>query len=120
MKAVGVALLLLASSSSPYVIDGDTLAFGRERVRIANLDAPDVGSHAHCDLEQRRGEAARAFARSVIRRASVVRVVDRQGLDRYGRTLARVLVDNDDFGRVMIAAGHGRPWRGRSSDWCRE
>lgn len=119
MKALAVALLLVAASGSPHVIDGDTLAFGRERVRIANLDAPDVGSHAHCALEQRRGEAARAFARSVIRRAAVVQVVDRQGLDRYGRTLARVMVDDRDFGRVMIAAGHGRPWRGRSSDWCR-
>lgn len=119
MKAVALALLLVAASSSPRVIDGDTLAFGRERVRIANLDAPDVGSHAHCALEQRRGEAARAFARAVIDRAAVVQVVDRQGIDRYGRTLARVLVDDRDFGRVMIAAGHGRPWRGRSSDWCR-
>ena len=119
MKAVAVALLLLASSGSLYVIDGDTLAFGRERVRIANLDAPDVGSHAHCALEQRRGEAARAFALSVMRRAAVVQVVDRQGRDRYGRTLARVMIDDRDFGRVMIAAGHGRPWRGRSSDWCR-
>ena len=119
MKAVALALVLVASSSSPYVIDGDTLAFGRERVRIANLDAPDVGSHAHCALEQRRGERARAFARSILRQAASVDVVDRQGFDRYGRALALVRVDGQDFGRLMIAAGHGRPWRGRSSNWCR-
>ncbi len=119
MKALAVALLLAASTSAPYVIDGDTLAFGREHVRIANLDAPDIGSHARCALERQRGQAARRYARALVREAQDIAVVGRQGEDRYGRTLARVQLDGRDFGRLMIAAGHGRPWRGRSSDWCR-
>lgn len=116
-----VAILLAATAASrpPYVIDGDTLAFGRERVRVANLDAPDIGSHAGCAQEQRLGAAARSFARSLIRSARRIEIIERQGRDRYGRTLARVLVDGSDFGQTMIAARHGRPWRGRSSDWCR-
>ena len=116
---VAILVIATAATRSPYVIDGDTLAFGSERVRIANLDAPDVGSHARCAQEQRFGQAARSYARALIRRARSILIVEREGQDRYGRTLARVLVDGRDFGEVMIAANHGRPWRGRSSDWCR-
>ena len=29
-------------SGVPYVIDGDTLAFGRKRVRIWGIDAPEM------------------------------------------------------------------------------
>jgi micrococcal nuclease len=119
MKALVAVALVLVSSTSPYVVDGDTLAFGRERVRIANLDAPDVGIHARCALEQRRGEGAKSYAQGLIRNASLIEIVHRNGLDRFGRTLARVQVDGRDFAGLMIAAGYGRPWRGRSSDWCK-
>jgi micrococcal nuclease len=118
MKIVAVALILVASSTMPYVIDGDTLAFGHERVRIANLDAPEIGRNARCKLEQRRGEAARAFARALIRDSETVEIVDWQGVDRFGRIVASVLVDNRDFAETMIDAGHARVWRGRSSNWC--
>lgn len=111
MKSLLVLTAVIAVTSPPRVIDGDTLVFGNEHVRIVNLDAPDIGSHARCALERERGLAARGYARAVS-------MGERQGRDRYGRTLARVRVDGRDFGQAMIAAGHGRPWRGRSSNWC--
>lgn len=120
MAALGAILVIAtAATRMPYVIDGDTLAFGHERVRIVNLDAPDVGSHASCAQEERLGQAARSYARALIRRADSIAIIGREGQDRYGRTLARVLVNGRDFGEIMIATNHGRPWRGRSSDWCR-
>lgn len=110
--------MLTAASSSPWVIDGDTLSFDGEHVRVSNLDAPDIGTHARCALEAERGREAKRFAIGLVRGASSVRIGRREGLDRYGRTLARVVVDGRDFAGFMIRAGHGRPWRGRSSDWC--
>ncbi len=118
MKLVAIVLSLFAASSSPYVIDGDTLVFGREHIRISNLDAPDIGNHARCALERQRGKASRGFAVALVRKAKSIEVIGRSGQDRYGRTLARVQIDSKDFGNLMINAGHGRPWRGRSSDWC--
>jgi endonuclease YncB( thermonuclease family) len=107
MKAIAVAMILVASSGQPFVIDGDTLAFGHERVRIANLDAPEVGRNARCRLEQRRGEAALAYARELIRGSSSVEVVDVQRIDRFGRIVASVLVDDRDFvfGAVDLQTG---------------
>lgn len=112
-------VMLTASRPAVWVIDGDTIDVRGERVRVANLDAPDVGSHAKCPLEERRGQAAKAYAIRLVRGAGEVGLADRQGQDRYGRSLARVILDGGDFAEMMIAAGHGRPWRGRSSDWCR-
>ena len=38
--------------------------------------------------------------------------------DRYGRTLARVLVDGEDVPCILIKEGYARPWTGRREDWC--
>lgn len=116
--AIFLLVLLSASRPAAWVIDGDTIDVRGERVRVANLDAPDVGSHAKCALEERRGQAAKAYAIRLVRGAGEVGLADRQGVDRYGRSLARVTLDRADFAALMIDAGHGRPWRGRSSNWC--
>lgn len=117
---VAIILLVVLSASRPavWVIDGDTIDVHGERIRVVNLDAPDVGSHAKCPLEEREGQAAKSYAINLVRAADEVGLADREGLDRYGRSLARITLDGEDFAAMMIAAGHGRPWRGRSSNWC--
>lgn len=118
--ASAICLILLSGAASPRltVIDGDTLRLGRERLRIENLDAPDIGAHARCDLERARGNAARAYAQRLVSRTIWFEIVPTGRRDRYGRLVVRVLFDGQDFGNAMIEAGHGRAWRGRSSDWC--
>lgn len=119
MKAVLIAaLVMVGGSPAPWVIDGDTIVFGSEHVRVSNLDAPDIGAHAKCEAERIRGQAAKAYAIQLVRSAQAVTITRRQGFDKYGRTRARVLIDGVDFGRLMVEADHGRPWRGRSSNWC--
>ena len=102
------------------VVDGDTLARGSVRLRVLNLDAPDIGNHARCTLERKRGEEARRYAVQLLRsaRSGAVVVTPSGRVDRYGRALVWVSISGQDFAALMIAAGHGRPWRGRSSDWC--
>ena len=118
MAAIVVLIALCGARPAIWVIDGDTVDVRGERVRVANLDAPDVGRHARCALEEQRGQAAKAYAIELVRSGEVIGLTDRQGRDRYGRSLARITVDGADFAGLMIAAGHGRPWQGRSSDWC--
>ena len=117
---VAIILLVVLTASRPavWVIDGDTIDVRGERIRVVNLDAPDVGSHAKCSLEEQRGQAAKTYAIAIVREADEVGLADREGLDRYGRSLARVTLDGEDFAAMMIAAGNGRPWRDRSSNWC--
>ena len=117
LGAVLVGPVLAASPDRLRVVDGDTLARGSVRLRVLALDAPDIGSHARCNAERLRGEAARRYALHLIRSASVD-VIPSGRVDRYRRPLVSVTVGGQDFAALMIAAGHGRPWRGRSSNWC--
>ncbi|MBL8575033.1 MAG: thermonuclease family protein [Hyphomicrobiaceae bacterium] len=129
------------------VVDGDTLDIsgggaepgrcglaiaGGERLRIAAIDTPET--HApRCGREAELGAGATAAARVLLHPANTVRVeIRRVGCDRYGRTLADiVLVRADgarlDYGAAMIAAGHaiayapGREaWEARRRHWCGE
>jgi micrococcal nuclease len=100
------------------VIDGDTLVVNSERVRIANLDAPELSAHARCHVEAQRGYAAKNHAIKLVSIASTVDVYNRQGHDKYGRARAHVLIDGQDFGKRMIADGFARFWWGKGSSWC--
>ena len=102
---------------SPTVHDGDTIRCGRERVRVANIDAPELPgspkcqdrrvSYAWCDY--RAGEAARVALVRLVSRGRVM--ITRLGTDPYGRTLATISVNGVDAGDHLIAQGLAKPWR---------
>lgn len=103
---------------TPMVHDGDSIRCGAERVRIANIDAPELrgspkcgarrGYTAWCDFAA--GEAARKALAGLIARGHRVTIV-RTGTDTYGRTLALVYVDGLDAGEWLIKQGLARRWR---------
>ena len=64
VAAVGLALALKPDGASGAVeegwrvIDGDTLAHGTERIRIALIDTPERNWRADCDPEAKLAELA--------------------------------------------------------------
>lgn len=122
--AVGLFALSFASGaqSAPGVcraIDGDTYICHGERIRVENIDAPEL--HARCTAELDAARAAKLFAQHTLDGALVIeiRIYQRRPRDRYGRTLARVIVDGDDLGDLMIEARLARPYHGeRRQGWC--
>ena len=104
--------------AEPVAVDGDTVRDGRERYRVANLDAPEVGSHARCPAELAAGEAARAEVADLIGRARRVEAHPTGRRDRYGRVVAYIEIDGVDLGARLIERGLARPWYGRSSNFC--
>jgi endonuclease YncB( thermonuclease family) len=110
----------VATVARPRVIDGDTiedLASG-ERIRLANIDTPEIRDGAHCAAERQHGERARTEVRLLLARAEQIAVRRTGREDDYGRTIAYVLVDGRDLGRTLVAEGLARPWRGRREPWC--
>lgn len=97
------------------IVDGDTIAIGRERIRLRELDAPEI-FHPKCAAEFGRGIAATIRLEQILRSAPLD--IQRHGHDRYGRTLAFLYAGTRDVSRQMIDEGfavefgHGRP------DWC--
>lgn len=97
-------------------VDGDTLACGEDRVRIAGLDAPEL--RGRCEAEQRLAEAAATRLQVLVQGGVTLRET---GQDRFGRMLA-VVRDREgaDVALVLIREGLARPYdgRGRREGWC--
>lgn len=83
------------------VQDGDTLTVrcpdGVLRVRVWGIDAPESGQEPWGDLATRHFESLLGGTREV-----QVQVVD---IDRYGRTVARIFIDDRDLGLAMVRDG---------------
>lgn len=113
-----LAALLLAwpaFADGIRIVDGDSFVLGTERIRIANIDAPEM--RCRCPSECALAEAATETLRSLLAGDVVVRVV-RVGADRYGRSLALVEVNGVDVGETLVEMGLARKWAGRREAWC--
>jgi len=113
-------LAVLASAAlcaTPSVHDGDTIRCGAERIRIANIDAPELPdspkcqerrrAYAWCDYE--KGYQARNALQAFL--AGRAARIQRVGADRYGRTLGRITVGGKDAGAYLVGLGLARWWR---------
>lgn len=119
-----VLTAVIACTHPVRVIDGDTIevcnASGPERIRIANLDAPESYRPA-CAKEKLAGIKAKQAAIQFFVRPSVDLEIKRRIVDKYGRSVADVSVNGIDFRQHMIAEGHGVQWRfNEKHDWCKE
>jgi micrococcal nuclease len=96
--------------------DGDTLRSpAGERIRVKGIDTPEI--KGACAYERRLALEARDYVTAVVR-SSRTTEIRRVGIDKYGRTLAYVLVDGKDLGDEMVSRGLARKWEGRRRSWC--
>lgn len=91
-------------SGVPRVVDGDTLAFGRRRVRLAGIDAPELGQTC------RRGGSDYACGRDAHRFLADLAGQGRVECsgseeDRYGRLLVHCISVKTDINSQMVRAG---------------
>lgn len=110
-----------AASLSIVVIDGDTIDVNGERIRIANIDAPEIRG-AKCDAEKRLGIVAKHRLEQLVQagRLEIIPGDPKNGRvrDRHGRTLATIRIDGDDVGEILIRDSIAREWSGRREPWC--
>lgn len=112
------------------IIDGDTVALPCEvavkgcskKIRLLEIDAPE--SHKpSCDAELAAGLRAKERLASLVRAGDVE--ISREGLDRYGRTLANIRAPAGDVGEILMKEGlalryfPGRKAKAaRIAHWC--
>jgi len=102
------------------VIDGDTIDVGGERIRLLDIDTPELRGRCDSETALARQAAARLTALIVGTRWVIHRVARR---DRYGRTLATLYTTAADgtpvsIGQILVAEGLAVKWAGRRHDWC--
>jgi endonuclease YncB( thermonuclease family) len=100
------------------VVDGDTVWIEREKIRLIDIDAPEM--EGRCAAERALARRSRDRLIVLLRRGPVR--IERDGTDKYGRTLARLDHISDarnmvSVGEVLVSEGLARRWGDRRG-WC--
>jgi endonuclease YncB( thermonuclease family) len=109
LAAAALAICPPSGARHHCVVDGDTLWWQGEKIRIAEIDTPEL--RGRCPAE--RALAVRARARLVQLLAAGPVRFERVGTDRYGRTLARF----GPLSETLIREGLAHRWPSRKG-WC--
>lgn len=99
------------------VVDGDSFWMHGERVRVADIDAPETHP-PRCAEERRLGDAATRRLQALLNQGPVTLAVEGRDTDRYGRKLRVVMRDGQSLGEQLVEEGLARPWEGRRRPWC--
>jgi micrococcal nuclease len=100
------------------VVDGDTIDYRGERVRMVDYDTPEI-SEPHCASEYALGQQAKFRLLELLNSGTVeVRRSGARDIDKYGRKLRLVLVNGRSVGDTLIAEGLAWPWEGHRHGWC--
>ncbi|MFZ1743471.1 MAG: thermonuclease family protein [Pontixanthobacter sp.] len=99
------------------IVDGDTFWLNGTKIRIADINTPEV-SHAACSAERDLGHKATSRMRDLLNSAPFT--VERGGRDedRYGRKLRIISRDGVSLGSLLVDEGLAEPWTGRRRNWC--
>ena len=99
------------------VVDGDTFWLAGEKVRIADINAPETHGAA-CASEAARGAAATRRLIALLNSGPFALEAGTRDRDRYGRLLRTVTRHGRSLGEALVAEGLAERWQGRRGDWC--
>jgi endonuclease YncB( thermonuclease family) len=118
MNGNGAFVLCARASQQNCVIDGDTIRYGGAKIRLQDIDAPEVFS-PKCAAEAALGRQATRRLLELINEGpfELVHGGDRD-LDRYGRKLRTLERNGRSLGHTLIAEGLARRWDGARRSWC--
>jgi micrococcal nuclease len=99
------------------VVDGDTFWFRGEKIRIADIDTPEL-SPPRCERERKRGLEAKQRLLEILNSGPLSFKTTARDEDRFGRKLRIVYRDRRSVGDILVAEGLARKWEGSRRSWC--
>ncbi len=99
------------------VVDGDTFWLEGTKIRIADINTPEVSS-PQCSHEAALGRRATERLRELLSAAPFALVRDGRDEDRYGRKLRVAMRDGHSLGAQLVAEGLAHEWEGHRRSWC--
>lgn len=99
------------------VIDGDTFWFKGDKIRLADIDAPEISSPI-CEDEKAVGEIARDRLLDLLNAGAFSLQSGWRDTDRYGRKLRTVTRDRESLGEKLVEEGLARRWGEPRRNWC--
>ncbi len=100
------------------VVDGDTIYVGGQKIRVADIDTPEI-SQPKCSSEKALGERATERLIELVN-AAPFELLSWQGRDedQFGRKLRVLVRDGRSIGDILVSEGLARTWSGRREPWC--
>lgn len=101
------------------VVDGDTIWYRGTKIRIADIDTPEIARPA-CSRERALGERATERLRELLNAGSfrLDLPADGRSEDRFGRALRIVTRNGESLGEVLVREGLAARWGGPRRSWC--
>jgi micrococcal nuclease len=100
------------------VVDGDTIWSDGVKIRVADIDTPEVGD-PKCPAEAALGaKATNRLLQLVNAGPFEMRSFQGRDEDRYGRKLRVLIRNGQSLGDILVREGLARTWTGRREPWC--
>nr|WP_243415087.1 thermonuclease family protein [Altererythrobacter segetis] len=103
------------------VVDGDTFWYGGEKIRIADINAPEV-SEPDCASEAALGARATDRLLALLNQGPFTLAANNDGsgraYDKYGRSLRVVTRAGASLGETLVDEGLAEEWKGYRGSWC--
>jgi micrococcal nuclease len=103
------------------VVDGDTFWYRGDKIRIADINAPEV-SKPSCEREAELGNRATGRLLALLNSGPFTLAPNDDGTgrdsDRYGRLLRTVTRDGASLGGELVSEGLAEHWKGYRGNWC--
>lgn len=108
-----------AASRVTCVVDGDTIWLRGTKIRIADIDTPEIARPA-CPREAALGRRATERLRQLLNAGpfTLLPPPDGRTRDRFGRELRLVQRGGESLGQVLVREGLAVRWGGQRPRWC--
>ena len=108
----------IGSTRVTCVVDGDTIWLDGIKIRIADIDTPEVGSPA-CTEELALGrQATRRMTELLNEGPFSLETAGARDEDVYGRKLRVLTRDGKSLGATLVDEGLAHVWDGSRHSWC--
>lgn len=99
------------------VVDGDTFWYGGTKIRIADINTPEV-SDPECAAEAELGSRATDRLAALLNAGPFSLEPTDRDTDAYGRSLRIVTRDGESVGETLVDEGLAERWKGYRGEWC--
>ncbi|MEF0939203.1 thermonuclease family protein [Rhizobium sp. BR 362] len=99
------------------VVDGNTFWQNGIKIRLADIDVPDI-EPSHCAGERQKATAAKLRLQTLLNNDTFVLSASGRGDDQQGGKFRIAMRAGRSIGDQLVAEGLARRWTGQTTSWC--
>ncbi|MBB5572113.1 MULTISPECIES: thermonuclease family protein [Rhizobium] len=99
------------------VVDGNTFWQNGIKIRLADIDVPDL-EPSHCAGERQKATAAKLRLQALLNNDTFVLSGSGRGDDQHGGKFRIAMRAGRSIGDQLVAEGLARRWTGQATSWC--